>query len=190
MENRTGEKSAERIAIEEGAPIIKRAQTWEQLHRELAAKGMRYEKTGSGATVFVGDVGVKASDVDRNASLAKMQKRLGEYQPAPQHQQVAQREPEPIKPDVPGWKDYITGRKAHYAAKNAAKLALDKQQEQERQRHHSTPTLLREPSSSSSPSLGGGGSASLPDLGQPPARLPELPLPPTRRPLAPPSLLN
>lgn len=132
MENRTGEKSAHRIAIEDGAAIIKQAQTWEQLHRELAAKGMRYEKTGSGATVFVGDVGVKASDVDRNASLAKMQKRLGEYQPAPQRQQVAQREPEPIKPDVPGWKDYITGRKAHYAEKNAAKLAQDKRQEQER----------------------------------------------------------
>jgi hypothetical protein len=54
MENRTGEKSALRIAIEDGAAIIKQAQTWEQLHRELAAKGMRYEKTGSGATVFVG----------------------------------------------------------------------------------------------------------------------------------------
>ncbi|MBD3816324.1 MAG: relaxase/mobilization nuclease domain-containing protein, partial [Halothiobacillus sp.] len=132
MENRTGEKSAERIAIEDGAAIIKQAQSWEQLHRELAAKGMRYEKTGSGATVFVGDVGVKASDVDRNASLAKMQKRLGEYQPALQRQQVAQREPEPIKPDVPGWKDYITGRKAHYAAKNADKLAQDKRHEQER----------------------------------------------------------
>ena len=132
MENRTGEKSAHRIAIEDGAAIIKQAQTWEQLHRELAAKGMRYEKTGSGATVFVGDVGVKASDVDRNASLAKMQKRLGEYQPAPQRQQVAQREAEPIKPDVPGWKDYITGRKAHYAEKNAAKLTQDKRQEQER----------------------------------------------------------
>lgn len=132
MENRTGEKSAERVAIENGAAIIKQAQSWEQLHRELAAQGMRYEKTGSGATVFVGDVGVKASDVDRNASLSKMQKRLGQYQPAPQRQQVAQREPEPIKPDVPGWKDYINGRKAHYAEKNAAKLEQDKRQEQER----------------------------------------------------------
>ena len=132
MENRTGEKSAERIAIEDGAPIIKKAQTWEQLHRELAAKGMRYEKTGSGATLFVGDVGVKASSADRDASLSKLQKRLGAYQPAPQRQQVAQREPEPIKPDVPGWKDYITERKAHYAEKNAAKLAQDKRQEQER----------------------------------------------------------
>ena len=132
MENRTGEKSAERIAIEDGAPIIKKAQTWEQLHRELAAKGMRYEKTGSGATLFVGDVGVKASSADRDASLSKLQKRLGAYQPPQQRQQVAQREPEPIKPDVPGWKGYITGRKAHYAEKNAAKLEQDKRQEQER----------------------------------------------------------
>lgn len=88
MENRTGEKSAERIAIEDGAPIIKKAQTWEQLHRELAAKGMRYEKTGSGATLFVGDVGVKASSADRDASLSKLQKRLGAYQPPPQRQQA------------------------------------------------------------------------------------------------------
>lgn len=132
MENRTGEKSAERIAIEDGAPIIKQAQTWEQLHRELAAKGMRYEKTGSGATLFVGDVGVKASSADRGASLSRMQKRLGEYQPAQQRLEVAQREPEPLKPNVPGWSDYIAGRKAHYAEKNAAKLAQDKRQEQER----------------------------------------------------------
>ncbi|WP_248886492.1 TraI/MobA(P) family conjugative relaxase [Acidithiobacillus acidisediminis] len=131
MEHRTGEKSAVRIAIEEAAQILKQAQSWEQLHRELAEKGMRYEKIGSGATVFVGDIGVKASDVDRNASLAKMQKRLGEYQPAPQRQPVAQREPEPIK-DVPGWKEYITGRKAHYEQKSAEKIRMDRQQERER----------------------------------------------------------
>lgn len=132
MENRTGEKSAHRVAIENGAEIIKRAQTWEQLHLELAAKGMRYEKTGSGATVFVGDVGVKASDVDRNASLSKMQKRLGAFEPAPKGQKVAQREPEPIKPEVPGWTDYITGRKTHISEKKAAKLEQDRRQEQER----------------------------------------------------------
>ena len=132
MENRTGEKSAVRIAIENGAPIIRQAESWEQLHRDLAANGMRYEKTGSGATVFVGDIGVKASDVDRNASFAKMQKRLGEYQPAPQRQQLTPRAPEPIKPGVHGWHDYITGRRAHYADKTAAKLAQDKQQEAER----------------------------------------------------------
>ncbi|MBJ7262228.1 MAG: hypothetical protein JHC61_00105 [Burkholderiaceae bacterium] len=133
MENCTGEKSAERIAIEDGAPVIKRAQTWAQLHRELAEQGMRYEKTGSGATLFAGAVGVKASSADREASLGKLQKRLGAYQPSTQRQQVAPREPEPIKADVPGWKDYIIGRKAHYAEKNAAKLLQDTRQAQERQ---------------------------------------------------------
>ena len=132
MEHRTGAKSAERIAIEEGAPIIKQSQTWAQLHHELSRKGMRYEKTGSGATLFVGEVGVKASSADRAASLSKLQKRLGPYQPPPQRDPAAQREPEPIKPDLPGWDDYITGRQAHYAEKNAAKLAQDKRQAQER----------------------------------------------------------
>ena len=132
MEHRTGAKSAERIAIEEGAPIIKQSQTWEQLHHELSREGMRYEKTGSGATLFVGEVGVKASSADRGASLSKLQKRLGPYQPPPQRDPVAQRAPEPIKPDLPGWNDYITGRQAHYAEKNAAKLAQDKRQAQER----------------------------------------------------------
>ena len=132
MEHRTGAKSAERIAIEEGAPIIKRSQTWEQLHHELSREGMRYEKTGSGATLFVGEVGVKASSADRGASLSKLQKRLGPYQPPPQRDPAAQREPAPIKPDLPGWNDYITGRQAHYAEKNAAKLAQDKRQAQER----------------------------------------------------------
>lgn len=131
MEHRTGEKSAERIAIEDGAPIIKKAQTWEQLHRDLAAKGMRYEKTGSGAKLFVGDVGVKASSADRAASLSKMEKRLGIYQPPPQPQQVVPRAPEPIKLNVPGWSDYIAGRKTHYAEKTAAKLTQDQRQEQE-----------------------------------------------------------
>lgn len=143
IEHRTGEKSALRIAQEEAAPIIKRAQTWEQLHCELSQKGMRYEKTGSGATVVVGAIRVKASSVDRNASLAKLEKRLGPYQPAPQQQEdstfllqlkggIAEREPEPIKPDMPKWNDYINERRAHYAAKNDAKLEMDRQHAQER----------------------------------------------------------
>lgn len=132
MENKTGEKSAERIAIEEAAPIIKRAQSWEQLHRELAAKGMRYEKTGSGATVFVGDIGVKASSIHRDASFSKMVRRLGDYQSPPLEQPVEpQREPEPLKPDVSGWTEYITGRKSHYAKKKAEKEDQDRRQEQE-----------------------------------------------------------
>ena len=131
MEHRTGEKSAERIAIEEASPIIKQAKSWAQLHEELAAKGMRYEKTGSGAVVFVGDVAVKASSVDRNASLAKLQKRLGDYQAPSVSVLAARRQPEPIK-NMPGWDAYIAARHAHYAAKASVKEALYKRQEQER----------------------------------------------------------
>lgn len=132
MEQRTGEKSAERIAIEDGAPIIKKALTWSQLHRELAEKGMRYEKTGSGATLFVGDVGVKASSADRGASLIQLQKRLGKYEPSTQWQEVAKRAAEPIKQGVAGWDTYIIGRKAHYAAKDAATLTQKQQQDADR----------------------------------------------------------
>ena len=84
MEIRTGEKSIERIAIEEAGPIIKQAKTWQELHSGLSEKGMRYERTGSGAMIYVGDIAVKASNVDRNASLPKLQKRLGIYEPPEQ----------------------------------------------------------------------------------------------------------
>jgi hypothetical protein len=131
-ELRTGEKSAQRIAIEEANPIIKAAKSWEQLHRDLAAKGMRYEKTGSGATVFVGEVGVKASSVNREASLGKLQKRLGPYQAPSRPYQVEERKPEPLRNNQPGWEEYITARKAHYKAKVAEKIELDKKQEKER----------------------------------------------------------
>jgi hypothetical protein len=39
------------------------------------------EKKGSGAIVFVGDIAVKASSVDRNFSLGKLCKRLGDFEP-------------------------------------------------------------------------------------------------------------
>ncbi|WP_069638512.1 TraI/MobA(P) family conjugative relaxase [Burkholderia sp. PAMC 26561] len=82
MEERTGEKSAERIAIEEAGPVLREAKSWAEVHRELANNGMRYEKVGSGAVVFVGEIGVKASRTDRAASLLKMEKRLGKFAPA------------------------------------------------------------------------------------------------------------
>lgn len=81
MELQTGEKSAQRIGIEEVAPIIAAARTWRELHDNLKAAGARYERKGSGAIIHVGDVPVKASDVDRKASFSALQKRLGAYQP-------------------------------------------------------------------------------------------------------------
>ena len=131
-EQRSGEKSAQRIAIEDGAAIIKSASDWQTLHRQLAEKGIRYEKKGSGAMLFVGEVAIKPSSVDRAASLPHLQKRLGDYQPPNDLLKIVERKPEPIQTGQPGWETFITDRKAHYAAKNTATLELRKQQEAER----------------------------------------------------------
>lgn len=84
MEVQTGQKSAQRIGIEQAAPIIAQAKSWADLHDKMAAAGMEYRREGSGAKVYVGDVAVKASDVDRKASFGNLQKRFGLYQPAHQ----------------------------------------------------------------------------------------------------------
>jgi hypothetical protein len=79
-EAHAGCQSAERIAIERAAPIIAAAYSWQELHCALAAQGMRYERAGSGAKVFVGEVAVKASRVAREASFSRLEKRVGPYQ--------------------------------------------------------------------------------------------------------------
>lgn len=80
-EIQTGEKSAQRLGIEQAAPIIAGAASWKDLHAQMAAVGMEYRREGSGAKVYVGDIGVKASDIDRKASFGNLQKRFGPYQP-------------------------------------------------------------------------------------------------------------
>ena len=149
MEQRTGEKSAERIAIENAPAIVKSARSWQALHHRFAVAGMRYEKTGSGATIFIGEVGIKASSADRAASLAQLQKRLGPYEPPGASHPVAERKPEPIKRGVPGWETYIAGRKAHSAAREAATLEQRLRHQTERkqlatqQREHRQELLMR-----------------------------------------------
>ena len=80
FERATGEKSAQRIAQERGRGIIKNAQSWGELHEKLARTGLRFEKKGSGAIIFVGDIAVKASSVDRAFSMGKLCKKLGNFE--------------------------------------------------------------------------------------------------------------
>ncbi len=84
MELQTGEKSQQRIAQERTGQIMREATSWKDLHDRLAAVGVRYEREGSGAKVYVGDspIAIKASEVDRKGSFSQLQKRLGAYQPA------------------------------------------------------------------------------------------------------------
>jgi hypothetical protein len=127
METRTGEKSAERIAMERGAPAMRRARSWLELHQKLAEQGMRFGKKGSGGVLWVGETPVKPSSAGRDCSWGALEKRLGPYEPAPAEiEQAARekkpREPEPISP-MPrsaSWREYITERTSHYAAKRQA----------------------------------------------------------------------
>ena len=81
FENATGEKSAQRIAQERGHAVIQNASCWEELHAGLDSVGLRFVRKGSGAVIFVGDTAVKASSVDRNFSMSKLCKRLGDFKP-------------------------------------------------------------------------------------------------------------
>ena len=66
----------------DAAPLIAAANTWEELHTRLGEAGLRYEKVGSGARVVAGALEAKASVVSRDASLARVERRLGPYEPA------------------------------------------------------------------------------------------------------------
>lgn len=83
FEHRTGQRSAQRIAIEDLAPLIKAATSWQQLHAALAERGASYLKKASGGLIVVGETAIKASSADRSASFSALTKRLGAYEPAP-----------------------------------------------------------------------------------------------------------
>lgn len=113
FENYTGAKSAQRIAQKRAHEIIENAKSWAELHNGLKEAGLRFEKKGSGAIVFVGDVAVKASSIDREFSMGKLCKRLGEFQPGIYPQEMSQIEPEPVsKIAEDKWHEYMDARKA------------------------------------------------------------------------------
>ena len=97
FENATGEKSAMRIVQERAHAVIQNATCWEELHAGLDIVGLRFVRKGSGAVIFVGDTAVKASCVDRNFSLSKLCKRLGEFKPGYYSERTFKKSaPEPV----------------------------------------------------------------------------------------------
>ena len=130
FEERAGERSAERIAIEDAAPLVRRARDWRELHSALAAKGMRFEKKGSGALLWVGDQAVKASAAGRDCSMAVLQKRLGKYLPGPTVTPPPT-SPRPIEPASPLVKRYVEERRNHYQERAAGRAQdIDRQSEE------------------------------------------------------------
>ncbi|RQH09599.1 TraI/MobA(P) family conjugative relaxase [Paraburkholderia dinghuensis] len=139
MENRTGEKSVVRIAKENAGDVFRTATSWDELHSRLAAVNMRYQRTGSGAVIFVGEVAVKASSVDRAASLAKLEKRFGAFRPSDEATQRASLgnaervTPQPVVPGLPAWEKYTAERQAHIKERSAARLELRCRHDAERE---------------------------------------------------------
>ncbi|MCJ2136991.1 hypothetical protein MKK69_23570 [Methylobacterium sp. J-026] len=82
-----GGESAARRAIEIVAPIVARAGSWAALHRDLATEEIVYASKGSGAILIIDGQVIKASTC-RAASLAKLQARLGPFEPGPAAQGV------------------------------------------------------------------------------------------------------
>ncbi|MBD5648150.1 MAG: relaxase/mobilization nuclease domain-containing protein [Desulfovibrio sp.] len=118
FERATGEKSAQRIAQERGHELIKNAQSWAELHAGLKQVGLRLEKKGSGAIIWVGEQAVKASSVDRAFSMGKLCKRLGEFVAGDYEDIPPSPAPEPLYPALrPAWEMYRGAVRAEREAK-------------------------------------------------------------------------
>ncbi len=137
FEHATGEKSAQRIAQERGSEIFRNAASWKELHEKLANVGLRFEKKGSGAVLFVGDIAVKASSVDRAFSMGKLCKKWGEFEEGSYPEKLEKLPPEPVSAvNLEEWNAY----QAEYAGEpeNAEQEQESEALErlQERQREH------------------------------------------------------
>ncbi|WP_165076943.1 MULTISPECIES: TraI/MobA(P) family conjugative relaxase [unclassified Desulfovibrio] len=118
FERATGEKSAQRIAQKRAHKLIKNAESWAELHAALKQAGLRFEKKGSGAIIWVGEQAVKASSIDRAFSMGKLCKRLGEFVAGAYEDGAPSPAPEPLYPALrPAWEMYRSALKAEREAK-------------------------------------------------------------------------
>ena len=79
-ELRTGAPSIARRVIDLVAPILAAAAGWPDWHARLDAQGIRYARKGSGAVFILDGIAIKASRVDREATLRALEERFGPYQ--------------------------------------------------------------------------------------------------------------
>jgi hypothetical protein len=128
FENLTGQVSAQRIAIDDGAPVLRKARHWAELHAQLAERGMRFERKGSGAVLWVGEVAVKSSTTGRDCSMAALEKRLGDFTPPRDGVVVRPMPPAPVDPAAHGWSAYLATKEAHFANRKQERELLRERQ--------------------------------------------------------------
>jgi hypothetical protein len=80
---RTGEPPLIDFARLTARPIFREVATWSQIHEQLREHGLYLDRKGQGLVVSDDRHHVKASSVDRAASLRALEARLGPYQPGP-----------------------------------------------------------------------------------------------------------
>lgn len=119
---RTGRPSFTELAREVARPPLRQARSWGELHRRLDALGLGLAKQGRGLVLGNGPQQVKVSLVDRRASLARLEKRLGPWRP-PQRDQ---------RPSAERWRDVVLLRRL------GSRLADDRAQESTREREERT----------------------------------------------------
>ena len=136
FESATGEKSAQRIVQERGHAVIQNASCWEELHVGLDAVGLRFSRKGSGAVIFVGDTAVKASSVDRNFSMSRLCKRLGEFKPGSYSEGAFRKPtPEPVSHVCrEEWQEYQKERQRLAEERRLARAKLEEEREKLEQR--------------------------------------------------------
>lgn len=74
-----GDAAFLREVQERAGPVLKRAQSWAELERDLAAVGLSVRVNGRGMSVTDGEQVVKASEIDRAFSRNHLEKRMGIY---------------------------------------------------------------------------------------------------------------
>jgi Relaxase/Mobilisation nuclease domain/Large polyvalent protein-associated domain 7 len=131
FEERVGERSAQRIALEVAAPIIREARSWHEVHDGLAREGIRFERKGSGAVLWIGHEPVKASSAGRDCSMAALEKRLGELTVERTVPEVPARAPQPLEREFSPWATYAQERARHHEARAESRERVRDQQRDE-----------------------------------------------------------
>ena len=146
VECATGEKSAQRVAQERGHAILAKANSWAELHANLAAVGLRFERKGSGAVIFVGDVAIKAASVDRAFSLGNLQKRLGDFEAGDYTKVMPSIKPQPVSPiNQKLWREYRAECEAIEAKRGTTEPGeTTSALRQMKERHHERQATLHE----------------------------------------------
>ncbi|HET9239252.1 MAG TPA: relaxase/mobilization nuclease domain-containing protein [Oligoflexus sp.] len=150
-ELRTREKSAERLAHDDAAPVIRKAASWKELHENLHAIGATLERRGRGAVLRIGETFVKASQAGKDCGFQELQKRLGDFEPPSRRlkslNQGRHRSEPAITSSPPGFRQYAAERRRFREQKKSNTLelrsaqAIEKKKLIESQKEHRTREL-------------------------------------------------